>query len=175
MKKVLIVVDMINDFVTGKFGSERARNIVPNVGALVTKARKHGVPVIFLRDAHNATDRELGIWGEHAMKGSKGSEIIPELKPEKNDIVIEKQWYSAFVDTQLPEILTQMNVDTLIFTGVSTDICVQNNVASAYFSGYNTIVPRDCTASIDEESYEHSLKYMKNIFGTEISSSDRVF
>jgi nicotinamidase-related amidase len=175
MKKVLIVVDMINDFVTGKFGSERARKIVPNVGALVTKARKQRVQIIFLCDAHNATDRELGIWGEHAMKGSKGSEIIPELKPEKNDIVIEKQWYSAFVDTQLPEILTQMNVDTLIFTGVSTDICVQNNVASAYFSGYDTIVPRDCTASIDEESYEYSLKYMKNIFGTEISSSDRVF
>jgi len=172
MKKVLIVADMINDFVTGKFGSERARNIVPNVVALVKKAHKLGVPVIFLKDAHSATDRELDIWGEHAMKGSKGSEIIPELKPEKNDIVIEKKQYIASVE--LPEILKQMNADTLIFTGVSTDICVQNSVAQAYFSGYKTIVPRDCTASIDEEAYEYSLKYMKNIFGTEITSSDKV-
>jgi len=172
MKKVLIVADMINDFVTGKLGSERARSIVPNVVALVKKAHKLGVPVIFLRDAHSATDKELDIWGEHAMKGSKGSEIIPELKPEKNDIVIEKKQYIASVE--LPEILKQMNADTLIFTGVSTDICVQNSVAQAYFSGYKTIVPSDCTASIDEEAHEYALKYMKNIFGTEITSSDKV-
>lgn len=175
MSKVLIVVDMINDFVTGKFGSDRARNIVPNIVSLVNKARKAGIPVIFLRDAHNADDREMAIWGEHAMKNTQGSEIIPELKPQKNDIVLEKNWYSAFVNTKLPEILKKLNADTLIFTGVSTDICVQNNVAPAYFSGYKTIVPRDCTASIDEESYELSLKYMKNIFGTEITTSDKVF
>ena len=174
MKKVLIVVDMINDFVTGILGSDRARKIVPDIAALLKKARKLGIPVIYLRDAHESTDKELGIWGEHAMKGTQGSEIIPELKPEKNDIVIEKKWYSGFVDTDLPEILKKMGADTLILTGVSTDICIQNSVASAYFSGYRTIVPSDCTASIDEESYEISLKYMKNIFGTEITTSDKV-
>jgi len=174
MNIVLIVADMINDFVTGKLGSDRARKIVPNIAALLKKARDQGIPVIYLNDAHTSTDKELDIWGEHAMKGTQGSEIIPELKPEKNDIVIEKKWYSGFVDTKLPEILKKMGADTLILTGVSTDICVQNNVASAYYSGYRTIVPRDCTASIDEESYELSLKYMKNIFGTEITTSDKV-
>jgi len=175
MKKVLIVADMINDFVTGKLGNDRARQIVPNIAALVKKARKQGIPVIYLGDAHTPDDRELAIWGEHAMKGSIGSEIIPELKPEKNDIIIEKKWYSAFVDTQLPDILKRLGVDTIIFTGISTDICIQNNVAPAYFSGYKTIVPPDCTASVvDEASYEFSLKYMKNIFGTEIITSDKV-
>jgi len=175
MKKVLIVVDMINDFVTGKLGSDRARKIVPYISTLIKKAKKQGIPVIYLRDAHTPDDKELGIWGEHAMKGRTGSEIIPELKPEKNDIVIEKKWYSAFVDTQLPIILKRLGTDTIIFTGVSTDICIQNNVAPAYFLGYKTIVPRDCTASIDEASYEFSLKYMKNNFGTEITTSDKVF
>ncbi|MCZ7400705.1 MAG: cysteine hydrolase [Candidatus Methanoperedens sp.] len=175
MKKVLIVADMINDFVTGKLGNDRARQIIPNIAALVKKARKQGIPVIYLCDAHSPDDRELDIWGEHAMKGSFGSEIIPELKPEKNDIVIEKKWYSAFVDSQLPDILKRLGARTIIFTGISTDICIQNNVAPAYFSGYNTIVPPDCTASVvDEASYEFSLKYMKNIFGTEIITSDKV-
>lgn len=174
MNKVLIVADMINDFVTGKLGSDRARKIVPNIAALLKKARHQGIPVIYLNDAHTSTDKELDIWGEHAMKGTWGSEIIPELKPEKNDIVIEKKWYSGFVDTQLPEILKKIGADTLILTGVSTDICIQNSVASAYFSGYRTIVPSDCTASINEEAYEISLKYMKNIFGTEITKSDKV-
>lgn len=174
MKKVLIVEDMINEFVTGKFGSDRAQSIIPNVVALVKKARRLGVPVIFSCDAHTSTDKELSIWGEHAMKGSWGSEVIPELTVEKNDIVIEKNSYSAFVDTKLPDILKEMGADTLIIVGVSTDICVQNNVAFAYFLGYKTIVPRDCTASIDEEAYEISLKYMKSIYGTEITTSDKV-
>lgn len=174
MKKVLVVVDMINDFVTGKLGSPGARKIVPNIAALLKKARKQGIPVIYLRDAHTTGDKEIDIWGEHAMKGTAGSEIIPELKPEKNDINIEKTWYSAFVGTEFPSILKKLGVDTLILTGVSTDICIQNNVGHAYFSGYMTIVPRDCTASLEEESYEISLKYMKNVYGTEITTSDRV-
>jgi nicotinamidase-related amidase len=174
MKKVLIIVDMINDFVTGKLGSPRAQKIVPNIAALVKKARKQGIPVVYLCDAHTPSDKELSIWGEHAMKGTKASEIIPELKPEKKDTVIEKRWYSGFVDTELPQTLEKMGADTLIFTGVSTDICVQNNVGHAYFSGYKTIVPRDCTASIDEEAYEQALRYMKNIYGAEITTSDKV-
>ncbi len=174
MKKAIIVVDMINDFVTGKLGSIRAQKIVPNVAALVMKARKQGIPVIYLRDAHTPADKEMSLWGQHAMKGTEGSQIIPELKPEKTDIVIEKRWYSGFVDTELPSILKKLGAETLVITGVSTDICVQNNVAYAYFSGYKTIVPPNCTASIDEDSYERSLKYMKNIYGTEITESEGV-
>ncbi len=174
MKKAIIVVDMINDFVTGKIGSLRAQKIVPNIAALLKKARKQGITVIYLRDAHMVNDKELGIWGQHAMKDTPGSEIIPELKPEKNDIIIEKKWYSGFVDTELPAILKKMGADTLIFVGVSTDICVQNNVGHAYFSGYRTIVPQDCTASIDEAAHEQALKYMKSIYGAEITTSEKV-
>ncbi len=173
MKKAIIVVDMINDFVTGKLGSPRAQKIIPNIAALLKKARKQGIPIVYLRDAHTSTDKEMNIWGEHAMKGTEGSEIVLQLKPEKNDIVIEKRWYSGFVDTELPGILKKLGVDTLIILGVSTDICVQNNVGHAYFSGYRTIVPLDCTASIDENAHEQAIKYMKNIYGAEITTSDR--
>lgn len=173
MKKAIIVVDMINDFVTGKLGSERAQKIVPNIASLLKKARKQGIPIIYLRDAHTATDNEMSIWGQHAMRGTPGSEIIPALKPEKNDIVIEKRWYSGFVDTDLQGQLKKLGVDTLIFVGVSTDICVQNNVGHAYFSGYKTIVPEDCTASIDEASHDQAIKYIKTIYGAEITSSDK--
>ncbi|MCX9009615.1 MAG: cysteine hydrolase [Candidatus Methanoperedens sp.] len=173
MKKAIIVVDMINDFVTGKLGSPHARNIVPNIAKLLKKAREQGIPIIYLRDAHTPSDREMDIWGEHAMKGTEASEIVPELKPEKNDIVIEKKWYSGFVGTELPSVLKKLGVDTLVIVGVSTDICVQNNVGHAYFSGYRTIVPQDCTASIDEKAQEQAIKYMKSIYGAEITSSDK--
>jgi len=173
MKKVVIVVDMINDFVTGTLGSTNARSIVQAIATLIKKARKNGVPVIYLQDAHTSMDKELDIWAPHAMKGTESSEIIPELKPEKNDTVIRKKWYSAFVDTELPTKLKELGAETLIFVGVSTDICVQNNVGHAYFLGYKTIVPRDCTASMDEKAYEYALVYMKNIYGTEITLSDK--
>ena len=173
MKKAIIVVDMINDFVTGKLGSARAQSIVPNVARLLKKAREQGIPVIYLRDAHAPSDKEMDIWGEHAMKGTEASEIVPELKPQKNDIVIEKRWYSGFVGTELPSVLKKLGVDTLVILGVSTDICVQNNVGHAYFSGYRTIVPLDCTASIDEKAQEQAIKYMNSIYGAEITSSDK--
>ncbi len=174
MKKIIIVGDMLNEFVTGRLGSVRAQKIVPNIAALLKKAREQGIPVIYLRDAHTTTDKELGIWGQHAMKGTPASEIIPELKPEKDDIIIEKKWYSGFVDTRLLEILKKMGADILIFTGVSTDICIQNSVGHAYFSGYRTIVLKDCTASIEESAHEQALKYMKDIYGTQITTSDKV-
>jgi hypothetical protein len=78
---------MIHDFVYGKFGSERAQRIVPCVKRLLTEARKNGMPAIFLRDAHRKGDKELEVWGEHAMKGTKGSEIIPEIAPQNGDYV----------------------------------------------------------------------------------------
>ena len=174
MSKTVIVVDMVNDFVTGKFGNERTQSIIPNIASLLEKARKQNIPVIYMVDAHSRSDPELDIWGEHAMEGSKGAEIIPELKPKEGDIVIKKSWYSGFVDTKLPEVLEKLGIDIIIFAGVSTDICIQNNVAFAYFSGYKTFVPKDCTASMDEKSHELSLKYMKNIYGTEITTSDEV-
>ncbi|HLB71315.1 MAG TPA: isochorismatase family protein, partial [Candidatus Methanoperedens sp.] len=64
MRKAIIVVDMINDFVTGKLGSPRAEKIVPGIAALLKEARKQGIPVIYLRDAHTESDKEMGIWGE---------------------------------------------------------------------------------------------------------------
>lgn len=173
MKKAIIVVDMINDFVTGRLGSARAQSIIPNIAKLLKQAREQGIPIIYLRDAHTPSDKEMDIWGEHAMKGTEASDIVPELKPEKNDIVIEKRWYSGFVGTELPSVLKKLGVDTLIILGVSTDICVQNNVGHAYFSGYRTIVPQDCTASIDEKAQEQAIKYMKSIYGAEITSSDK--
>ncbi len=174
MKRAIIVADMLNEFVTGRLGSVRARKIVPSIKKLLEKARKQGIPVIYYRDVHTPEDREMKIWGQHAMKGTEASEIIPELKPEKMDIVIEKRWYCGFVNTNLQEILKKMGIDTLIYTGVSTDICVQNDVAFAYFSGYNTTILSDCTASIEEEAHEYALKYMKKIYGSEITTSDKV-
>ncbi len=68
--KALLIVDMIHDFVDGKFGSEAARRIVPKIKEFADKFRKRGNIVVFLKDSHTVTDSEIKIWGEHAMRGT---------------------------------------------------------------------------------------------------------
>jgi len=86
---------MINEFVKGKFGSERARSIVPNIAALLEGARSRGWPVFYLRDSHREGDPELRVWGPHAMAGTRASEVVDELSPREGDAVIEKRWYDG--------------------------------------------------------------------------------
>lgn len=76
--EAVIVIEMLNDFVTGKLRCEQVDHIIPNLRKLLAAARKQGVHVVYSSDAHLKEDSELRVWGEHAMKGTKGAEVIPE-------------------------------------------------------------------------------------------------
>ena len=78
-KTAILVVDMLNDFVTGALKCDRGLAIVPKTAELLDSARKNGIPVIFSNDAHlKGIDHELKLWGDHAIAGTKGAEVIPE-------------------------------------------------------------------------------------------------
>jgi nicotinamidase-related amidase len=171
MKTAVIVIDMLNDFVTGKLKCERAKLIIPNLQKLLSVARQNKVPVIYACDAHSEGDFELKLWGPHAMKGTEGAEIIPELKPEKADYVIEKTTYSAFFNTNLYELLQKIGAERLILTGIHTHVCVQHTAADAFFRGYKVVVAKDCVQASDEKSHRDSLEYMRTTYGAEIKSS----
>ncbi len=164
----LIIVDMIHEFVDGKFGSKRAKSIVEKINEVIKISREKNFLIIFTKDSHKENDPELSVWGPHAMDGSFASEIISELDKKENDIVIKKNTYDSFFNTDLHKILQENNVKRLFFTGVSTDICVLHSVAHAFFLGYETYVIEECTESINERNKEFGLKYMKNIYGTKI-------
>lgn len=174
MSKAVVIVDMINEFVTGKFGSARALKIVPSVSRLCDRARSRGLPVFYVRDAHKPGDPELALWGKHAMAGTHSSEIVSTLAPHAEDIVFDKRQYSAFPATGLDGALRERGVRTIYFGGISTDICVQHNVADAFFRGYRTYVVRDCVESLDARAKNTSLKYMESIYGTKIVELERV-
>ena len=79
-KPAILVVDMLNDFVYGALTCERGKAIVPATAELLDAARQKGVPVIFCNDAHiKDIDRELALWGDHAIAGTPGAEVIPEI------------------------------------------------------------------------------------------------
>lgn len=175
MKTAVIVIDMINDFVSGVFKSDRAAKTIPNIKALLDHARKQKVPVVYATDAHlpNA-DHEFDVWGPHAVAGTWGAEIIDELKPQKGDFHVSKRKYSAFQGTDLDQLLRELKVDKVILTGVVTDICIQHTAADAFFRGYKIIVPKDCVEAVDAPTQEAAIKFLIKAYGCEITTSNEL-
>ena len=103
--KALIIVDMLVDFVDGKLANPRARRIIEPLQRLLEHARENDWVVVFSNDAHRPGDPELEVWGEHAMEGDPGAQVIAELAPRESDteFVSPKRVYGAFDMTGLHE------------------------------------------------------------------------
>jgi len=171
MRMSVIVVDMINDFVTDTLKCERASRIIPNIQHLLDFARKKRIPVIYVSDAHlRGVDDELELWPPHAIVGTKGADIIKELKPVKDDYTLQKRRYSAFYETGLDPLLRELKVDTLVLVGLVTNVCIQHTAADAFFRGYRIIVPEDCVEAPTEEDQKIALKYLKTNYGSKITN-----
>ncbi len=164
--KALVVIDMLNDFVTGSLKNPRAETIIPTIQELAAAARadRTGWLVVYANDAHLPQDFELRVWGEHAMAGTPGADVIPELAPAKGDFVLPKRTYSSFHETGLDDLCRQFGVDTLVLTGQHTNICLRHTTADAFFRGYDVVVPKDAVEAISEEDHESGLKYLEAIY-----------
>ncbi|MEM3737069.1 MAG: isochorismatase family cysteine hydrolase [Candidatus Bathyarchaeia archaeon] len=171
MVEAVLVIDMARDFVTGRLKAERSSRIIPKLKMLLEAARRSGRPVIYVNDAHLPLDSELSIWGEHSMAGSEEAKVIDELKPQNKDYILGKRTYSAFYETGLDPLLRQLGVDTVVLTGLHTNICVRHTAADALFRGYKIIVPEDCVDASTEREHVEGLEYLKRIYGAELVSS----
>ena len=177
MKKyAVIVIDMLNDFVTGPIASPRVHHIIQPIKELCDKARANGIPVIYANDSHTPEiDKEFKIWGPHAVEGSPGAEVIDELKPQKGDYIVPKKTYSGFYETTMELLLRELGVDTVVITGWQADCCCRHTSADAFFRGFGIVVPRETTDTVTEEGYLGGLEYIKNIYGGIICSVDELF
>jgi len=175
MDVALLIIDMLNDFVHGSLKVPAAKDIAPKIKKLADLFRSHKKPVIYIKDSHvKGVDLELRLWGEHAIEGTWGSEVIEELRPQASDFIVAKRRYSGFFATDLDLLLRQLMVVKLVLTGVVTDICVLHTAADAFFRGYEVIVVSDATASLTPERHERALNYMKEVYGAKILSSSDV-
>jgi nicotinamidase-related amidase len=178
-RMAVIIIDMLNDFVTGDLKCERAKRIIPNLQRLVEAARKYGVPVIYSNDAHYPNDFEVvHRWGAHAIKGTKGAEVIPELKPSEKDFVVEKRTYSGFYETGLDPLLRSLyngeGVKTVVLGGLHTHICVRHTAADAFFRGYKIIVAKDGVEAFTQEDHEQGLRYLEYVYNAKIMTVDEI-
>jgi nicotinamidase-related amidase len=175
----VIIIDMLNDFVTGDLKCERVEHIIPNMKKLVQAARKHNVPVVYSNDAHLPQDPEVvQKWGKHAIKGTKGAEVIPRLKPTGKDYVLEKRTYSGFYETGLDSLLRSLyrgeGVRAVILAGLHTNICVRHTAADAFFRGYKIIIAKDGVEAFTKEDQEQGLKYLESVYNAKVMTVNEI-
>lgn len=172
MTDVVIVVDMLKGFLdegNPLYCGDEAREIIPNVQALLEREGAAGSKVIFICDNHEPDDLEFKMFPPHCIRGTEEAEIIPELAAYARDI-IPKQRYSGFFNTDLEQQIRSADPGKITVCGVCTDICVMHTVADARNRDYYVEVPSDCVASFSKEAHRFALKHMSDILGAKIVS-----
>jgi ureidoacrylate peracid hydrolase len=184
-KTVLIVVDVQNDFCHPEGACARRGNdvsgvkvMMPKLHKLIEGARKHGVKIIYIQTFHEeATDssawtaRSDGRSGEVCRTGTWGADFY-EVSPQPGDIIVNKHRYSAFINTRLDSVLRTLKAETLVMTGVSTNVCVESTARHGYMLDYNIIFMKDACASYSKQAHEMTLENIDQYFGTVLGVDD---
>ena len=166
MKKLLVVVDMQNDFVDGTLGSKEAQAIVPNV---VKKINEWDGEIIVTQDTHydNYLETREGRYlpVKHCIEGTDGHKINTDVfdalvRHHSNFAYLNK---ITFGSTALPEIIRGQNFEYIELVGLCTDICVVSNamLLKAHYPEMDIAVNASCCAGVTPESHKAALTTMK--------------
>jgi len=103
--------------------------------------------------------------------GSKEREIPEMVQPEHTDIVLEKSTASIFIGTNFEYMMRNRNINTIIFTGIATEMGIESSARDASNRGFYPVVVSDCVSSLDKDAHERSLKTMANLFIVETAGN----
>jgi len=171
-KTALLVVDMINDYLSprGKRNCAPCRTIIPNIRRLINYARGKAWPVIYISTCLESEREPLvGKWGMHARKGTWGADVIPELKPLAEDLLVNKTTYDGFFNTSLDDILKKLKIEMVIVTGIHTHVCVLLTALGAFYRGYKVIVIKEGMTTDKRVNHESRLPFFKTHLGQLLS------
>lgn len=179
-KPAVLVVDFINAYTT-EGSLLYAPDVVTAVNEtvdLLALAREKNVPVLYTKVLYNKNFRDGGIFIQKVpvlktmVEGEPLAEIVPQLPPVESDIIIVKQYASAFFGTSLAATMTSMGVDTLILTGCSTSGCIRASAVDGMQYGFRVIVPRECVADRHAGPHEANLFDINSKYGDVVSKSE---
>jgi ureidoacrylate peracid hydrolase len=178
-KTALLIIDMQNDF------TEKGAIIeVTNINKALTKfkkfidyCRKKGVSIIYTR--HNYSPQtnpiEAKLFPElnkkGLRKGTYGFDISDSIKPEKDDMVLDKNRYDAFYKTKLEKILKSKNITDIIIIGTMTNVCCESTARSAMYRDYSVWFVSDLNFTFDKKQHHYTLETIKTHFGQVLNSS----
>ena len=200
-RTALLVIDMQRDFLDPRgYAAKAGLNIVPLQSAiapvrrLLDAARAAGMMIVHTREGHvpdlsdcppyklarsrnaGAEIGSLGSLGRLLIRGEPGHDFIDELQPAAGEIVIDKPGYSAFAHTDLDHRMRVRDIDTLLLSGITTEVCVSSTLRDAIDRGYRCITVSDACASGFPDLHDAALRMIAvegGIFGT-VSSSDKI-
>ena len=176
----IIVVDFIRAY-TEPGSPLYAPAVVEAVKAtvpLLKAARQNGIPVVYTRVLYHASGVDGGLFVRKVpalrrmVEGEPLAEIVPELPPGPDDVVLIKQYASSFFGTSLAAMLTARGIDTLVITGCSTSGCVRATAVDAMQYGFRPIVPRECVGDRHDGPHEANLFDINAKYGDVVSLQD---
>ncbi len=163
----LVLIDVQKE---SEFGIEGVNTVVNNTEKLIAECRKMGIPIIYTR--HINREDKIGLSNEEPLteedkpvfynNGTDAVEIKDQIKPEKDDIIIDKYRWSSFYDTSLDLMLRNMGIKHLIMGGFVTDGCLMTSVFDAYFRDYQVNLVKDICGATNEGAHMASIMIMAN-------------
>jgi nicotinamidase-related amidase len=158
-----------------------ADNVVPNTKRLLEFFREHDLRRVFLTygsevsDYSDLTDQMRALCqGTNNRAGEREHEIIDELAPWPNERVFNKITPSAFTSTPIEIVLRAYGVDTLLFTGVSTNMCVEHTLRDAASYGYYCFLVEDACGADSQEMHDAAVTVMQRLYGAVTSTNEAI-
>lgn len=185
----IVVVDVQNDFCHPDGVSARkshdvtaAVEMVPRLQVLLDAARAAGTTIVFIQTTHDEQvdsytwntrggDIDTAPYLPNCYTGSWGAEFYG-VAPEAGERIVNKHRYSAFAGTDLDMVLRTAGVDSLLFTGVATNVCVESTLRDGLFLDYHVSLVEDCCAAYEPDLHEGTVKNVRGGFGAVVTSAD---
>jgi ureidoacrylate peracid hydrolase len=187
-RSALLVVDVQHDFVhpdgwaaRHQPGSPSLRHVIPPINRLIRAARTARVPVVYVLMEHGPAVDLPNYRARYAARGMEadilcaagawGARLDGEVTPPApDDVTIVRHSYDAFEGTPLHGLLRARNVESVVGTGVVTNLCVQTTVQHAFALGYYVVVAEDATAAADPAVQAVTLANFRQYFGPVVPS-----
>jgi nicotinamidase-related amidase len=173
----LLLIDAINDlnFPEANQLLRYARPMAKKLSRLKERAKKAGVPVIYVNDKFGRWRSDFRRQVQHCLRdGSRGHEIVSLLQPDEDDYFVLKPKHSGFFSTTLETLLHYLGSRKLILTGIAGNFCVLFTANDAYMRDYDLIIPCDCTVSNTAEANREALALMRKFPKADTRPSSRL-
>ncbi|MGL6107321.1 cysteine hydrolase family protein [Romboutsia sp.] len=162
----IVIIDMLNDFIgaNAPLRCPGGEEIVPTLQKLFDWVRERNnkglddIQLIHIQEAHRKNDADFRVRPVHAVKGTWGSDFIKELYPQGEEYIVPKRRHSGFAHTDLDLYLREENLDTVVVTGVWTNVCVRSTASDALYNAYKVITLSDGVHSKNEEMHQAGLR-----------------